>query len=102
MVRIFTTYGPRMHPHAGRVVFNFIVQALQGHDLTIYGDGSQTRSFCFVDDLVEGLIRMMETPKGITGPVNRGNPCEFTMLELAEHILRLTASSAKLVHRPLP
>ena len=102
VVRIFNTYGPRMHPHDGRVVSNFIVQALQGHDLTIYGDGSQTRSFCFVDDLVEGLIRMMETPKGITGPVNLGNPCEFTMLELAEHILRLTASSARIVHRPLP
>ena len=102
VVRIFNTYGPRMHPHDGRVVSNFIVQALQGQDITIYGDGSQTRSFCYVDDLVEGLIRMMDTPKGITGPVNLGNPCEFTMLELAEQILRLTGSSAKLVHRPLP
>jgi len=102
VVRIFNTYGPRMHPHDGRVVSNFIVQALQGHDITIYGDGSQTRSFCYVDDLVEGLLRMMETPKGITGPVNLGNPCEFTMLELAEHVLRLTGSTAKIVHRPLP
>ena len=102
VVRIFNTYGPRMHPHDGRVVSNFIVQALQGQDLTIYGDGSQTRSFCYVDDLVEGLIRMMETPKGITGPINLGNPTEFTMLELAEHVLRLTGSNGKIVHRPLP
>jgi len=102
VVRIFNTYGPHMHPHDGRVVSNFIVQALQGQDLTIYGDGQQTRSFCYVDDLVEGLIRMMDSAKGLTGPINLGNPGEFTMLELAEQVLRLTGSTATIVHRPLP
>jgi len=102
VVRIFNTYGPRMHPNDGRVVSNFIVQALQGQDITIYGNGSQTRSFCYVDDLVEGFIRMMETPEGFTGPINLGNPGEYTMLELAEKVLQLTASRSKLVFRPLP
>lgn len=102
VVRIFNTYGPRMHPNDGRVVSNFIVQALTGEPLTIYGDGSQTRSFCYVDDLIEGVIRMMETETGFTGPVNLGNPGEFTILELAEKILRLTGSKSKLVFVPLP
>jgi UDP-glucuronate decarboxylase len=102
VVRIFNTYGPRMHPNDGRVVSNFIVQALRGEDITIYGDGSQTRSFCYVDDLVDGMVRMMATPAEITGPINLGNPCEFTMLELAETILRLTASRSQLKFLPLP
>ena len=102
VVRIFNTYGPRMHPNDGRVVSNFIVQALQGQDLTIYGDGSQTRSFCFMEDLIEGFRRMMQTEKGFTGPVNIGNPGEFTMLELAEKVLELTGSSSKLVFQDLP
>ena len=102
VVRIFNTYGPRMHLHDGRVVSNFIVQALKGQDITIYGDGSQTRSFCYVDDLIEAMVRMMATPKGFTGPVNIGNPCEFTMLELAEKVISLTGSSSKLVFCPLP
>ena len=102
VVRIFNTYGPRMHPNDGRVVSNFIVQALRGEDITIFGDGKQTRSFCYVDDLIEGLIRMMDSPAGFTGPVNMGNPNECTMLELAERILRLTGSSSKLVFKPLP
>lgn len=102
VVRIFNTYGPRMHPNDGRVVSNFIVQALNGEDITIYGDGSQTRSFCYVDDLVEGFIRMMDTEAGFTGPVNLGNPGEYTMLELAEKVLKLTCSQSKLVRRPLP
>jgi UDP-glucuronate decarboxylase len=102
VVRIFNTYGPRMHPNDGRVVSNFIVQALQGQDITIYGDGSQTRSFCYVDDLVEGFIRMMDTPEGVTGPINLGNPGEYTMLELAEKVLQLTGSRSKLVFKPLP
>ena len=102
VVRIFNTYGPRMHPNDGRVVSNFIVQALRGEDVTIYGDGSQTRSFCYVDDLIDGMIRLMDSEKGFTGPVNMGNPGEFTMLELAESVLRLTGSPSKLVHRPLP
>ncbi|MCZ4341628.1 SDR family oxidoreductase [Sphingomonadaceae bacterium G21617-S1] len=102
VLRIFNTYGPRMHPADGRVVSNFIVQALRGEDITIYGDGSQTRSFCFVDDLVEGILRMMATGPDVTGPINLGNPGEFTMLELAEHVIRLTGSSSKIVHRPLP
>lgn len=102
VLRIFNTYGPRMHPADGRVVSNFIVQALRGEDITIYGDGSQTRSFCFVDDLVEGIIRMMATGPDVTGPINLGNPGEFTMLELAEHVIRLTGSASKIVHRPLP
>lgn len=102
VLRIFNTYGPRMHPADGRVVSNFIVQALRGEDITIYGDGSQTRSFCFVDDLVEGILRMMATGPDVTGPINLGNPGEFTMLELAEHVIRLTGSGSKIVHRPLP
>jgi UDP-glucuronate decarboxylase len=91
-----------MHPNDGRVVSNFIVQALRGEDITIFGDGQQSRSFCFVDDLIDGLIRMMDSAAGITGPINIGNPTEFTMLELAEQVLRLTGSSSKLVFRPLP
>jgi UDP-glucuronate decarboxylase len=102
VVRIFNTYGPRMHPHDGRVVSNFIVQALRGEDITIFGDGQQTRSFCYVDDLIEGLLRMMDSPAGFTGPVNIGNPGEYTMLELAEQVLRLTGSAARLVFQPLP
>jgi UDP-glucuronate decarboxylase len=102
VVRIFNTYGPRMHPNDGRVVSNFIVQALKGEDITIYGDGQQTRSFCFVDDLVEAMLRMMGTASDVTGPVNIGNPGEFTMLELAEAVLRLTKSKSKLVFLPLP
>ena len=102
VVRIFNTYGPRMHPNDGRVVSNFIVQALQGHDIPIFGDGSQTRSFCYVDDLIEAFVRMMDTGDDITGPVNVGNPEEFSMLELAERIIRLTASRSKLMFRPLP
>jgi UDP-glucuronate decarboxylase len=102
VVRIFNTYGPRMHPNDGRVVSNFIVQALQGQDITIYGDGNQTRSFCYVDDLVEAMLRTMDTPADFTGPVNIGNPGEFTMIELAEMVLRLTGSKSKLVRQPLP
>ena len=102
IVRIFNTYGPRMHPHDGRVVSNFIVQALQNQDITIYGDGSQTRSFQYVDDLVEGMIRLMATPEDFTGPVNIGNPNEFTILELAEKVIRLTGSKSKIVRMPLP
>jgi UDP-glucuronate decarboxylase len=102
VVRIFNTYGPRMHPNDGRVVSNFIVQALKGEDITIYGDGQQTRSFCFVDDLVEAMLRMMGTASDVTGPVNIGNPGEFTMLELAETVIRLTKSRSKLVFLPLP
>jgi UDP-glucuronate decarboxylase len=102
MVRIFNTYGPRMAANDGRVVSNFIVQALRGEDLTIYGDGSQTRSFCYVDDLVEGFIRLMSSEAGVLGPVNLGNPGEFTMLELATQVLRLTGSSSKLSFLPLP
>jgi UDP-glucuronate decarboxylase len=102
VVRIFNTYGPRMHPNDGRVVSNFIVQALRGEDLTIYGDGSQTRSFCYVDDLIEGFVRMMASPADFVGPVNMGNPGEFTMIELAEMVLRLTHSSSKLRFMSLP
>nr|WP_059391711.1 MULTISPECIES: UDP-glucuronic acid decarboxylase family protein [Pseudomonas] len=102
IARIFNTYGPRMHPNDGRVVSNFIVQALRGEDITIYGEGQQTRSFCYVDDLVEGFIRLMGTPDEVTGPINLGNPGEFTMLQLAERVLALTGSSSKLVFRPLP
>ena len=102
VVRIFNTYGPRMHPNDGRVVSNFIVQALKGENITIYGDGKQTRSFCYVDDLIEGMLRMMDSGEGFTGPVNLGNPGEFTMLELAENIIRLTGSRSKLVFQPLP
>jgi UDP-glucuronate decarboxylase len=102
VARIFNTYGPRMHPQDGRVVSNFIMQALRGDDITIYGDGQQTRSFCYVDDLIEGFLRLMQTQPDLTGPVNLGNPVEFTMLELAETVLKLTGSSSKLVHKPLP
>ena len=102
VARIFNTYGPRMLPDDGRVVSNFIVQALQGQDITLYGDGSQTRSFCYVDDLVEGLIRLMSSPDEVIGPINLGNPGEFTILELAEMVIKLTGSSSEIVHRPLP
>jgi UDP-glucuronate decarboxylase len=102
VMRIFNTYGPRMHPNDGRVVSNFIVQALRGQDITIYGDGSQTRSFCYVDDLIEGMIRLMDSPDEVTGPINVGNPGEFTMIELAENVLKLTKSKSKLVRMPLP
>lgn len=101
IVRIFNTYGPRMHPNDGRVVSNFIVQALKGVDLTIYGDGQQTRSFCYVDDLLEGFVRLMEQTETV-GPVNIGNPGEFTMLELAQQVLKLTNSKSRIVHKPLP
>jgi UDP-glucuronate decarboxylase len=102
VVRIFNTYGPRMLPNDGRVVSNFIVQALKGEDITIFGDGLQTRSFCYVDDLIEVMLRMMDSAEDFTGPVNIGNPGEFTMLELAEKVLRFTASKSKLVFKPLP
>jgi UDP-glucuronate decarboxylase len=102
VARIFNTYGPRMHPSDGRVVSNFIVQALKGEDLALYGDGSQTRSFCYVSDLVEALARLMATDAGFTGPVNLGNPAEFTIRELAEKVLRLTGSRSKIVTKPLP
>lgn len=102
VMRIFNTYGPRMHPSDGRVVSNFIVQALKGEPITIYGDGSQTRSFCYVDDLIEGMIRLMNTPADFTGPVNIGNPGEFTMLQLAERVIALTGSKSELVFHPLP
>jgi UDP-glucuronate decarboxylase len=102
VVRIFNTYGPRMSADDGRVVSNFVVQALRGREITIYGDGRQTRSFCYVDDLIDGLIRMMDSADGIVGPINIGNPAEFTMIELAEMVLRLTGSSSRLVFRELP
>jgi UDP-glucuronate decarboxylase len=102
VVRIFNTYGPRMHPNDGRVVSNFIMQALKGEDITIYGDGKQTRSFCFVDDLIEAIIRAMNTPDDFTGPVNIGNPKEFTILQLAELVIKLTGSKSQLVFKPLP
>lgn len=102
VARIFNTYGPRMHPNDGRVVSNFIVQALKGEPITIYGDGSQTRSFCYVDDLIEGIVRFVNTPAGVTGPINLGNPAEFTIRELAEMTVELTGSQSKLVFLPLP
>jgi len=102
IVRIFNTYGPRMAVRDGRVVSNFIVQALKGEDITVYGDGSQTRSFCYVDDLIEGLIRMMNSPEGFTGPINIGNPQEFTILQLAETLIRMTGSASPIIFRPLP
>ncbi len=102
VIRIFNTYGPNMNPYDGRVVSNFIVQALKGEDITVYGEGSQTRSFCYVDDLVDGMCRMMDSRDGFTGPVNLGNPGEFTMLELAKKVIGLTGSSSGIVHRPLP
>jgi UDP-glucuronate decarboxylase len=102
VARIFNTYGPRMHPNDGRVVSNFIVQALLGRDITVYGDGSQTRSFCYVDDLIEGLVRLMATRAEVTGPMNIGNPAEFSMLELATMVIDLTGSHSRIVHRPRP
>ncbi len=102
VVRIFNTYGPRMHPNDGRVVSNFIVQALTNKDITVFGDGSQTRSFCYVDDMVEGLVRMMKAPDDFIGPVNLGNPMEFSILELAQKIIRITQSKSKIVFNPLP
>jgi UDP-glucuronate decarboxylase len=102
VARIFNTYGPRMHPNDGRVVSNFIVQALKGEPITLYGDGTQTRSFCYVDDLIQGFIRLMQMPEEFTGPVNLGNPSEFTMIELAEQVKDLTGSKSALVHLPLP
>ena len=102
VARIFNTYGPRMHPDDGRVVSNFIVQALRGQDITLYGDGSQTRSFCFVSDLVDGLMKLMDSPVALTGPVNLGNPTEFTIRALAERVLALTGSRSKLIFQPLP
>jgi UDP-glucuronate decarboxylase len=102
IARIFNTYGPRMHPADGRVVSNFIVQALQGDNITVYGDGSQTRSFCYADDLVDGLIRLMNTDDSIKGPINIGNPNEFTILELAQKVIELTASKSKIIYEPLP
>jgi len=102
VMRIFNTYGPRMHPSDGRVVSNFIVQALNNKPITIYGDGSQTRSFCYVDDLIAGMIKLMESHKSITGPINMGNPSEFTMIELAELVIKLTSSRSKLKFKPLP
>lgn len=102
VVRIFNTYGPRMHPNDGRVVSNFIVQALKGEDITLFGDGRQTRSFCYVDDLIEAMIRTMATADDFTGPLNIGNPNEFSIAELADHVLSLTGSKSKLIHKPLP
>ena len=102
VARIFNTYGPRMHPNDGRVVSNFIVQALKNKDITVYGDGSQTRSFCYVDDLVDGLIRLMESESEIVGPINLGNPSEFTIRQLAEIVIDLTGSASKIIDRPLP
>ena len=102
VVRIFNTYGPRMHPNDGRVVSNFIVQALRGEDITVYGQGLQTRAFCYVDDLVEGFLRVMATADEVTGPINLGNPHEIPVLELAQHIIALTRSRSRIVHRPLP
>ena len=102
VARIFNTYGPGMHPNDGRVVSNFVIQALRDEDITVYGEGNQTRSFCYVDDLVDGLLRLMETPDDVTGPVNLGNPGEFTIRQLAEMIIALTGSSSKIVYRPLP
>ena len=102
VARIFNTYGPRMHPNDGRVVSNFIVQALQNQDITMFGDGQQTRAFCYVDDLIEGFIRLMNSEDDVTGPINLGNPGEFTMLELASAVIELTGSRSKIIHKPLP
>ncbi len=102
VARIFNTYGPRMHPNDGRVVSNFVVQALKGEDITIYGEGQQTRSFCYVDDLIEGFVRLMNSPEELTGPVNLGNPNEFTIRELAEKVIELTGAGSKLIFKPLP
>jgi UDP-glucuronate decarboxylase len=102
VARIFNTYGPRMHPNDGRVVSNFIVQALLGRDITVFGDGLQTRSFCYVDDLIDGLMRLMKTPNEMIGPINLGNPKEFTILELASLVVELTGSRSRIVHRSRP
>ncbi len=102
IIRIFNTYGPKMNPNDGRVVSNFIIQALKGEDITVYGDGKQTRSFCYVDDLIRGFLLLMNSDETITGPVNMGNPGEFTMLELAQKVIALTGSTSQIVHRPLP
>lgn len=102
VIRIFNTYGPRMHPNDGRVVSNFIVQALKNEEITVYGEGKQTRSFCYVDDLVDGMVRMMKTKKGFTGPVNLGNPSEFSILELAEMVITMTGSKSHIIYKPLP
>jgi len=102
VMRIFNTYGPRMHPNDGRVVSNFIVQALKNEDITVYGEGNQTRSFCYCDDLIDGMIRLMNTDKSITGPINIGNPAEFTILELAQKVIKLTNSKSKIIYMPLP
>ncbi len=102
VMRIFNTYGPRMHPNDGRVVSTFIVQALKGDNITIHGDGQQTRSFCYVDDLIEAMVRLMDSPPDFTGPFNIGNPCDVTMLELAERVITLTGSRSRLIHQPLP
>jgi UDP-glucuronate decarboxylase len=102
IIRIFNTYGPRMHPHDGRVVSNFIIQALQNQDITVYGEGEQTRSFQYVDDLVEGMIRLMDTPDSFRGPVNVGNPVEFKIIELAEKVIEMTNSNSKIIYKPLP
>jgi UDP-glucuronate decarboxylase len=102
VVRIFNTYGPRMHPDDGRVVSNFIMQALRGKDITLYGDGEQTRSFCYVDDLLEAMVRMMDSPDNFTGPVNIGNASEFSMRELAQEVVALTGSKSRIVHLPMP
>ena len=102
VARIFNTYGPRMHPNDGRVVSNFIVQALRNEPITLYGDGTQTRSFCYVDDLIDGFLRLMSMPEDFTGPVNLGNPCEFSMIELANKVRELTGSRSELIYKPLP
>ena len=102
VARIFNTYGPRMHPNDGRVVSNFIMQALKGEEITVYGDGKQTRSFCYVDDMIDGFVRLMNSPDDFTGPANLGNPVEFTILELAEKAIRMTGSDAKISFKPLP
>ncbi len=102
VARIFNTYGPRMHPNDGRVVSNFIMQSLRGEDITVFGDGSQTRSFCYVDDMVDGLVKLMDSPDGFTGPVNLGSPKEFSILELAEKVIKMIASKSKVIFEPLP
>lgn len=102
VMRIFNTYGPNMNPNDGRVVSNFIMQALRGEDITVYGDGGQTRSFCYVDDLIEGMVRLMNSRDGFTGPVNIGNPGEFTILQLAQKVIEMTGSSSKIIYAPLP
>ncbi len=102
VARIFNTYGPRMHPNDGRVVSNFIVQALKGEPITVYGEGTQTRAFCYVDDLIDGFMRLMDTPDDVTGPINLGNPVEFTIRELAEKVIGVVGSRSKIVRKPLP